>query len=73
MPRQAITHYMVDCFFTDAKGFDGFRKESHHIRANSDKDAIREVSIIEWRKPHHYHLRAVTRKSDRVIYKSTDA
>jgi hypothetical protein len=67
---KAKEHYMVDCFYPDVKGFDGFRKESHAIKASGDREAIREVMKFEWRKPHHCHVRAVTRQGERVIFKS---
>jgi hypothetical protein len=69
---RAKVHYEVDCFYPDEKAFDGFCKESHVIKATSDEQAKSEAVRMEWRKPHHYHVRAVTWQGDRVIFKSPE-
>jgi hypothetical protein len=50
---------------------DGFRKESFSVVAYDGAEAIREAkNSFFGREPSYFHVRAVTRKSVNVIYKS---
>jgi hypothetical protein len=66
--------YMVDCFFPDKDQFDGFRRESFTIKASSDFEAINVAKRAAFgRKSHHFHVCAVARKSDVIVYRSENA
>jgi hypothetical protein len=66
------TAYVVDCFYQD--GDLGFRRESFHIDAASDDEALAESLFFgPARNPHHWQLRAVRRKGDTVIYRSSES
>jgi hypothetical protein len=78
MPRSGggIHAYVVECFYPDSAGVDGFRKETFNIKAVSDEGAISEADIHAAPKgPHHYHVRKPTRTSatGTIIYRSENA
>jgi hypothetical protein len=71
---QRLPHYMVDCLFPEKGQFDGFRKESFPVKVPSESDAINAAKRTAFgKKPHHFHVRAVGRKSDTVIFSSENA
>ena len=68
---QRVSHYMVDCFYADKGQSDGFRKESFPIKISSESEAINKAKRTAFgKKPHHFHVRAMGRKGDVVIYSS---
>ena len=68
---QRMSQYMVDCFYPDKGQSDCFRKESFPIELSSESDAINRAKRTAFgKKPHHFHVRAVGRKGDTVIYSS---
>ena len=65
------TAYVVDCFYRD--GDFKIRRESFHIDAASEDEALAEALFFgAARNPHHWQLRILGRKSDEVIYRSSD-
>ena len=68
---QRMSHYMVDCFYPGKGQSDCFRKESFPIELSSEPDAINTAKRTAFgKKPHHFHVRAISRKGDVVIYSS---
>lgn len=66
--------YLVDCFYSDATGIDGFRVETFHIKAPDDNGGIREATTHASSKaPHHFHVRLGTKKGYSTIYRSENA
>jgi hypothetical protein len=62
---------MVDCFYPGKGQSDAFRKESFPIKGSSESDAINTAKRTAFgKKPHHFHVRAIGRKGDTVIYSS---
>jgi hypothetical protein len=66
-----MSHYMVECFYPDKGESDGFRKESFTIKGSSEPEAINTAKRTAFgKKPHHFHVCAVGRKGDVVVYSS---
>ena len=71
---QHLPHYMVDCFYPDKSQPDGFRTESFPIKVSDESEAINKAKRTAFgKKPHHFHVRAVGRKDDTVIFSSENA
>ena len=65
------TAYVIDCFFQE--GGQKFRRESFHINAPSDAEAIAEAQFFgPAKQPHHWQLRAVSQEGYAVIYSSCE-
>lgn len=71
----AHKHYMMDCFYLETGQLEAVCKEKRRIVALSDDGAIWEAEAIAdlLNNLAFFHLRVVTRKDDRVIYKSSNA
>ena len=66
-----MSQYMVDCFYPNKSQPDGFRKESFPIKGSNETEAINEAKRkVFGKRPHHFHVRAVGRKHDTVIFSS---
>jgi hypothetical protein len=66
------TAYVVDCFYRD--GDFKIRRQTFQIDAASEDEALAEALFFgAARNPHHWQLRILGRKSDEVIYRSSDA
>jgi hypothetical protein len=71
---QRMSQYMVDCFYPNKGQSDGFRKESFPIKVSNESEAINEATRKAFgKRPHHFHVRAVGRKNDTVIFSSEHA
>jgi hypothetical protein len=65
------TAYVIDCFYQDCDR--KFRRESFHISAVTDDEALAEALFFgPARNPHHWQLRVVSRQGDTVIYASSE-
>jgi hypothetical protein len=71
----AHSHYVMDSYFPDAGGRDGFRREAHRMDDLADDAAAMAEGerIGRWKKPTFYEIRAIltsVRSGDRLIYSS---
>jgi hypothetical protein len=74
MPRTKKEHYMMDCYHREEGRAEPVRRESKRIVAASDDDAIKEAKGAgSWSNPTFFVLRAVGRKTSRVVYRSEPA
>ncbi|MEO8757115.1 MAG: hypothetical protein ABI398_05105 [Devosia sp.] len=73
----AHSHYVMDLYFPDDGGPEGFRREALRIEAADDDEALAECKRIDsWKRPSFYEvrsIRATTRSSDKIIYSSRAA
>ena len=62
-----MAHYMMDCFYPDKSGVDGYRKESFSVAAGGDMSAVNEAKALEalYPKADFFQLRKVTKATDR--------
>ena len=82
MARGAIRAYLVDCYYRDDGGPDGYRVETFHLKGIDDASVIEEAkrfaplrastSGSPSDRPHHFKVRVSGKKrnTDVIIYSS---
>jgi len=66
-----MAHYMMDCFSDTGGNRNVSPDDSRRIVASTDPEAISEAQgVASWLRPTRFHVRAVARRGDRVIYRS---